>query len=158
MRPLKKILYATGVFAIPILLVVWLLSVWLLANRVPSRPKGVAQNAVFIWAPAVGFPGGLPRRGWWLGCREDAGHDRCRLSDIDGRTEYEGEFIRFGDRGAATCNELQLDSSKSGEEKVWVGDVPVPLAYLKNGEVLIPASAYDEGARLLGGSKSQPKR
>jgi hypothetical protein len=140
MRPIKKTAYTAGVLAIPILVSAWLVATWLLANRVPSRPKGVGQNAVFVWSPAVGFPRGLPRRGSWLDCREKAGRDRCKLSDMSGRTEYESEFVRSGDRGAIIGNELQIDSSKSAQEKVWVGNVLIPLACLKNGEVLIPAS------------------
>ena len=62
-RSLRKILYRIGILAVPIFVVSWILSTWLLANKVPRRPKGVGQTAVFLWAPAVGFPGGLPREG-----------------------------------------------------------------------------------------------
>jgi len=153
--PAKKFFYAAGLLAIPTLLVAWLVATYLLANRIPSRPNGVARDAVFLWAPAVGFPGGLPRRGWWLACWENAGHDRCRLSDIDGGTKYEGEFIRYGDRRSVAARELQLDSSKTTAEKsVWISNAWVALVYLKDGEILIPASAYDDGARLLTGSET----
>lgn len=158
MTSIKKAFYIVALLAIPILLIVWLVALEFLANRVPGRPREVARDAVFLWAPAVGFPGGLPRRGWWLACWEEAGRDLCKLSDIDGQTMYEGEFIRYGDRGSVTGKELQIDASKSMEEKVWVGHELVPLAFLKNGEVLIPASAYDEGVRLLAESKSHPNK
>lgn len=158
MNRIKKAFYVAGVLAIPILLVGWLIALELFSNKVPGRPRRVARSAVFLWAPAVGFPGGLPRRGEWLACWEDAGRDHCKLSDIDGRPEYEGEFIRYGDRGAVEDKELQIDASKSAESRVWVGNVPVPLAFLNNGKVLIPASAYDQGVRLLTKSESQVKR
>jgi len=154
----RRILYVLGMLAIPILTAAWLLSTWLLANKVPSRPKGVDHTAVFIWAPAVGFLGGLPRRGWWLACWEVAGHDYCKLSDINGRTEYEGEFIRYGDRGTVSNGELQIDPLESAEKKIWVGNIPFPLIYLKNGEILVPASEYDQAARSLKESKSPSHR
>jgi hypothetical protein len=117
------------------------------AGTVPSRPRGVAADAVFLWAPHVGLP--APKRGWWLACWEDAGHNRCKLSWINGSTEYEGEFIPYGHQGPLAADQLKIDSTKTGEETVWVGVVPVPLVYLENGEVLIPAGKYEEGVRLL---------
>lgn len=158
MRLAKRILYVLGMLAIPILAAAWLLSTWLLANKVPSRPRGVDRNAVFIWAPAVGFPGGLPRRGWWLACWEGAGRDYCKLSDINGRTEYEGEFIRYGDRGTVSNGELEIDALESAEKKIWVGNIPFPLIHLKNGEILVPASEYDQAARSLKESKPRSNR
>jgi hypothetical protein len=158
MNPIKRAFYIVGVLAIPILLIIWLIALKLLSNRVPGRPRDVARDAVFLWAPAVGFPGGLPRRGDWLACWEEAGHDRCKLSDRDGRTKYQGEFVRYGDRGAVAGEELQMDAIKSAEEKVWVDDVPVPLAHLKNGDVLIPASAYDRGFVCCHNPNSVPSK
>lgn len=158
MTSVKKVSYAIGVLAIPILLVAWLVSAWLLANKVPSRPKGVRTDAVFLWAPAAGFPGGLPRRGWWLSCWEGVGRDVCKLSDISGGTEYEGEFIRYSDRGTVSNRELQIDPKRTAENKVWVGGALVPLVYLHDGAILVPASAYDEAAHLLADSKARPSR
>ena len=117
------------------------------ARTVPGRPKGVAVNAAFLWAPHVGLPG--PRRGWWLSCSDDAGHDRCKLSDVDGNTEYEGEFVPFGDKTPIPADELKIDPEKTSDNKVWIGSALVPLVVLENGKVLIPASKYEEGARLL---------
>jgi hypothetical protein len=122
------------------------------ANTVPSRPKGVASNAVFLWAPYVGFPG--PRRGWWLGCSEQAGHTRCTLSGVDGKAEYEGEFVPYDRNAAISADQLRIDAIKTREHKVWIGEALVPLVYLDNGEVLIPASKYQEGTRLLDQLKS----
>jgi hypothetical protein len=124
-----------------------------LAGTIPSRPKGIASNAVFLWALAVGFPGGLPRRGDWLACRENAAHDDCKLSDIDGSTEYEGNFVAYGEKSSLPADQLQIETEKTSENKVWVGSALVPLVYLKNGKILIPASQYEEGARLVEGLK-----
>ncbi len=122
------------------------------ANTVPSRPKGVSSNAVFLWAPYVGFPG--PRRGWWLACSEQLGHNRCTLSGVDGDVEYEGEFVPYGRKAAIPRDQLSIDAIKTRDHKVWVGEALVPLIYLQNGEVLIPASRYEEGKRLLDQLKS----
>jgi len=117
------------------------------ANTVPRRPKGVSKNAVFLWAPYVGLP--APRRGSWLNCWEENRHDLCRLSEIDGTTHYEGEFVPYGRASRVTPDQLRIDPVKTVENKVWVGDVLVPLVYLENGEVVIPASSYEESKRIL---------
>ncbi len=141
----EKVTYAVaGIVAS--LIVVLVLAYWW-AGRIPSQPKGVATNAVFLWAPHVGFPG--PRRGWWLSCSDDAGHNRCKLSDVDGNTEYEGEFLPYGDNGPVPADQLKIDTEKTSDNKVWIGSALVPLVFLQNGRVLIPAGKYEEGARLL---------
>lgn len=117
------------------------------ANTVPSRPTGVSANAVFLWAPYVGLPGA--RRGWWLGCWEEGAHNRCKLNSIDGRVEYEGDFVPYGHEGLISRSQLTIDAAKTREHKLWVGNALVPLVYLKNGEILIPASKYEEGVHLL---------
>jgi len=137
-----------------ILLIMAVIGSFWLAGQIPSRPRGVAANAVFLWAPHVGLP--APRRGWWLACWEDAAHNRCKLSGIDGDLEYEGEFIPYGQKGPVPANQLKIDSEKTTEHHVWVGQASVPLVYLENGQVLIPASEYDEGVRLL--EKLKPRQ
>jgi hypothetical protein len=128
-------------------LIAGVVGVYWWANTVPSRPKGVPTNAVFLWGPNVGFPG--PRRGSWLACSEAAGHNRCTLSGIEGDIEYEGEFVPYGRKGSIPASQLKIDQTKTRENGVWVGETLVPLVYLKDGEVLIPASKYAEGALLL---------
>jgi hypothetical protein len=145
MTSFEKAVYTVA--ALMVFLIAGLVGAYWWAGRVPSRPKGVAANAVFLWAPHVGFPG--PRRGWWLSCWENAGHNRCKLSDVDGNAEYEGEFVPYGDKGSLPTNQLKIDAEKTSEHKVWIGSALVPLVCLENGEVLIPASKYHEGARLL---------
>jgi hypothetical protein len=134
------------------LLIVGLAVAYWWAGQIPSRPKGVAANAVFLWAPHVGLPGA--RRGWWLSCWDDAGHDRCKLSDVHGNTEYEGEFVQYGNEGSVPADQLNIDPEKTSDNKVWVGSALVPLVFLQNGKVLIPATKYEEGVQLLQGVKS----
>lgn len=127
-----------------------LIGTYRLANTIPSRPKGVPGSAVFLWAPPVGFPG-LPRRGWWLSCWVQGERDHCSLSDINGNAEYQGDFLRYGDKRSLTQDELQIDSEKTAdiETKLWNGNVFVPIVFLRNGEILIPANLYEDGVRLL---------
>ena len=142
---LEKVVYALA--TIVALLILGLVGAYWWAGTVPSRPKAVAPNAVFLWAPHVGFPG--PRRGWWLSCGENAGHNHCKLSDVDGNTEYDGEFVQYGSKGSVPVDQLKIDSEKTREHKLWIGSALVPLVYLDNGEVLIPASKYEDGVQLL---------
>jgi hypothetical protein len=136
----------------PMFLIIGVVVAYWWANTVPSRPRGVSSNAVFLWAPYVGFPG--RRRGWWLACSEQTGNARCTLSGVDGSTEYEGEFVPYDYKSVIPADQLRIDAIKTREHKVWVGEVLVPLVYLDNGAVLIPASKYKEGTRLLDQLKS----
>lgn len=142
---LEKICYT--LLTIVVMLILGLVGAYWWAATVPSRPKAVAPNAVFLWAPHVGFPG--PRRGWWLSCAEGAGQDHCKLSDVDGNTEYEGGFVPYLSKHSVPVDQLKIDSEKTGEHKLWIGKALVPLVYLENGEILIPASKYQEGVQLL---------
>jgi hypothetical protein len=139
--------FAAGVAA----LIIWVLGAYWWSNTAPGRPKGAPSNSVFLSAPHVGLP--APRRGWWLACTNQAQHNRCEISDIDGNLEYEGEFIPYERKEAIPADQLTIDTVKTGEHKVWVGKALVPLVYLRNGEVLIPANKYEEGAQLLRESK-----
>src|SRR5882724_9635294 len=72
---------------------------------------------------------------------------RCALSDIDGTLKYEGEFLPYV--AGVAVGKLDIDAEKAREYKIWVGDALVPIVYLKNGEILIPSSRYEEGKRIL---------
>ena len=82
----------------------------------------------------------------WEPC---AGHPLCRLSDIGGKTEYEGEFVPYQPTADATIGRLMIDPVKTRRDAVFVHHVLVPLVALENGETLIPASEYEKGKRLL---------
>lgn len=143
-------LFERSVYAIAglgALLIVGVVVAYWWTSRVPSRPPEVRADAVFLWAPAVGLP--APRRGDWLACWEENGETLCQLSDIDGSMEYEGEFIPYTHKGPIPTGELRIDLMKTRRNKVWVGKALVPLVCLENGDILIPASKYEEGVRLL---------
>jgi hypothetical protein len=124
------------------------------SGTTPGRPKTVASNAVFLWAPNLPFP--RPRRGSWLSCSCDAGHDHCTLSTVDGVHEYSGEYITYGSQTAAIDGQLGIDPKESTKNGVWVGEVLVPLVYLRDGEILIPKDRYDDGAQIL--DELKPKK
>jgi hypothetical protein len=75
--------------------------------------------------------------------------DWCRLTDVKGRLEYEGKFVSFPDKAPIATDELTIDPIKTREHKLWVGDALVPLVYLRNGKILVPAARYDDAAHLL---------
>jgi len=140
-----------------VVLVLGIVGAYWRSNMEPRKPKGISADAVFLWAPYVGVPG--PRRGWWLNCREMLkGSIWCTLSEIDGATKYEGEFIPYKKGVIVASDVLKIDSIKSRELGVWIDHKNVPLVFLKNGEILIPASKYDEGRRLLDSEKAPTKQ
>jgi hypothetical protein len=87
-----------------------------------------------------------------LACWESKGEDRCRLSALDGTTEYESVFVPYGRKAPLPADQLDIDTNKTTEqdaEAIWLNDWWVPLIYLKNGDVLIPEGQYDKGAAIL---------
>ena len=57
-------------------------------------------------------------------------------------------------RGSVPSDQLKIDAEKTGDKNVWIGTELVPLVFLQNGKVLIPATKYEEGVRLLQRIKS----
>jgi len=153
-QPDKLVIALVGMV---VFVVIGIMSVYWWANTTPSRPNGVPNNAVFLWAPYVGLP--APRRGNWLNCWEDPTgrtKTKCRLTRQDGAVLYEGEFISYGQAAAAPASQLRIDTGRSREHRLWVGDALVPLVYLDSGRILIPAARYKEGTTLLDRLKSSP--
>ena len=145
MTPLEKSVYLIS--GLILFMVIGLAAAYWWTTRVPSLPAGVRADAVFLWAPAVGLP--APRRGNWLSCWEENQHILCQLNKIDGTFEYKGEFAEYREKRLIPPGELKIDSEKTCDDHVWVGDALVPLVYLQSGDVLVPAMKYDESVRLL---------
>ena len=141
---LKKV--ALTLTAILVVVVTGIAASYWWSNRVPSRPKNVSPDAVFLWAPYVGVP--AARRGWWMGCeRKPRQQTWCTLNNIDGSLEYEGDFLPYVP--GVPLAELNIDADKTRENKIFVGGAFVPIVYLKNGAILIPAAKYQEGKRIM---------
>jgi len=138
------------IVAIPLLLIMAVVGGYWWSNFGPFRPMSVGRSAVFLRAPATGGPG--PPRGEWLECREGNRENHCKLSSKDGITEYEGVFVPYGHKGPIPADQLMIDAVKTRHEDryaEWAGKAWVPLVYLKNGDVLIPADYYYKGTRIL---------
>src|ERR1700726_4068247 len=118
MTLLEKAVYMVG--AIMAVLIIGIVVAYWWTTRVPSRPDEVRADAVFLWAPAVGLP--APRRGDWLACWEEGQQILCQLNDIDGKLEYKGEFVRYGAKGPIPASVLKINSIKTRDDKVWVGE------------------------------------
>jgi hypothetical protein len=125
------------------------------SNTQPRRPSEVSPDAVFLWAPYVGAP--APRRGRWLACWSVRSTEvDCRLNDIDGALKYEGAFTSY-DRKPVLPSELSIDTQKTRDLGVWIDHTDVPLVFLSNGRVLIPAAEYQQGVRALQQRQMTPK-
>jgi hypothetical protein len=118
-------------------------------NSPPDRPKGVTSDAVYLWAPHVGFP--RSPKGVWLSCRVVtlAPIVRCRLIESSGSLSYEGDFELKDQLSSISPGEVIIDPEKTRKDWLNVRGIPVPLIYLKNGMVLIPNDAREQGLRLL---------
>lgn len=144
------VVFVSTVTAVPGLLIMLVIGRLWYNSVGPFRPRSVPKTAVLLRGPEVGFPGGP--QGRWLACWESKGADRCRLSALDGTTKYESVFVPYGRKAPLPADQLDIDTNKTTEEDaeaIWLNNTWVPLIYLKNGDVLIPASQYDKGVLIL---------
>jgi hypothetical protein len=147
---MRKFLITTGLiiggFVVAIVGAYW----W--ANVPPGRPANVSAKAVFLWAGHLGLP--APKHGTWIECWADneAGANRCRLTEMSGRPSYQGIFL--SDKGASLLPEsdLKIEAEPTGDSTHWLlvdKQNAAPLVFLENGSVLIPKDAYTEGKQKL---------
>jgi hypothetical protein len=122
------------------------------SNVPPRRPSDVSSTAVFLWAGHLGLP--APKHGTWLECWTDwkIPANKCRLTEMDGTRAFEGNFL--ADTGVTPVSEPELQilseqTSQSVDLWVRVNGQLVPLVFLRNGTVLIPSDAYQEGMTKL---------
>ncbi len=122
------------------------------SNTPPGRPPDVSANGVFLWAGHLGLP--APRHGTWIECWTDskAGTNKCRLTEMDGTRSFEGTFLADASRAVVPQSELEILSEQTSQNvHLWVrvNGEPAPLVFLRNGKVLIPSGAYQEGMANL---------
>jgi hypothetical protein len=113
---------------------------------IPTRPDSIAPGAVFLWSPTHWLPGGI--RGVWLAYWQDSTRaDRCRFSSREGASLFEDQYIPYGQTDPVPAGELKIDPELSRRCPLYVGDGDTfaTLVFLKGGQVLIPASAYERG-------------
>lgn len=123
------------------------------SNVPPKRPKDVSTDGVFLWAGHLGLP--APKHGTWIECWADTtnGVDKCKLTEMDGRVSYEGVFLADTGKNPVSQSDLKILSEQTSQSvDLWVRSLGqlVPLVFLKNGTVLIPNDAYQEGMANLG--------
>jgi len=154
MKWLEKTAITVGPFGVLLILVFSLiLSSYVVdwwANTPPRRPKGVPANAVWIWAPHVGFP--RAPRGDWLYCwvEKNTNQNRCRLIEKDGVLHYEGDFVLYNQPNMLVPEEqLIIDPKKTYDYGVGIGLNEIPLVHLKNGFILIPKESAEKATRIL---------
>jgi hypothetical protein len=130
------------------MLIIGLIVAYRVSNTVPGRPAGVSSDAVFLWAPYVGFP--RPRNGSWMSCRkQNENHIDCVLSAMNGASKYRGAFVPYYHKAVLNIGPLPIDPAKTRDDSVWIKDELVPLVYLTNGEILVPAEGYQQGQKIL---------
>ena len=122
------------------------------SNVPPKRPKDVPADAVFLWAGHLGLP--APKHGTWIKCWTDTakGVNQCKLTEMDGRVTYEGVFLADTGKTPVQQSDLTILGEQTSQSvNLWVrsqGQL-VPLVFLKNGTVLIPKDAYQDGLTKL---------
>lgn len=119
----------------------------------PKRPSNVSPNAVFLLAPpALAF---LPqsKQGDWLNCRLDSQQnvDRCSMNDAAGRSEYEGVFSPSQGSAPVPDGALKIDVKATENRVQWIffNEHMMPMVYLQNGTILLPAEDYDAAKQKL---------
>jgi hypothetical protein len=122
------------------------------SNTPPKRPHDVSAGAVFLWAGHLGLP--ASKHGTWLECWTDSkvAENRCRLTEMNGTRSFDGAFLADMGSNPVPQSELEVLSEQTSQSvDLWVrvkGQL-VPLIFLKNGRVLIPSDAYQEGIAKL---------
>lgn len=125
-------------------------------NVPPPRPADVSAAASYYGGLATPFP--YPKRGQWVECWFDSNqsYDVCRVTSFDGRVDFEGTYVPYPKQPPIPENRLFIDAElmNKAQQEVEVLSSPsdfqfVPLVYLRNGSVLIPARAYKDGQKRL---------
>ena len=150
----KRLLRAVPVLAFAFVLFITFITVagyrW--SNSTPAKPKSVLESGVFLRAPATGIPG--PPRGQWISCWLELDKDHCGLVSVNGESIFEGDFLPYPVPSMGPETDLRIDSDKTSKEKaIWSGSTWVPIVYLRNGRVLVPAFDYDAGKRVIEGGR-----
>jgi hypothetical protein len=98
------------------------------------------------------FP--LRKHGTWIECWTDTvnGVNRCKLTEMDGTPGYEGIFLANTGKHPVSESDLRIEGEPTSDVTNWVrlgGLRGAPLVFLRNGTVLIPKDAYQDGLAKL---------
>lgn len=120
-------------------------------SRVPSRPSDISSAGVFIERGVVPFK--LSTHGDWLDCWQDrrTSGDHCRLTDEKGRVRFEDTFLAYEGQASVQEADLKIDPKKTGHlfMGVTANNVPLPIIFLQNGEILLPQSEYERAKKVV---------
>ena len=120
-------------------------------GRPPKRPPNLSANALYIERGVVPFK--LSNSGEWLDCWFDEHErvDRCKLTNMNGWTEFEDVFLPYTGQASPSRADLVLDRRRTGQ--LWSGTYEkgtrYPIVYLANGTILLPRSEYDKAKRSV---------
>ncbi len=120
-------------------------------GRPPRRPSGLSAQALYIERGTVPFK--ISSTGEWLDCWFDESEhfDRCKLTDVKGKVEFEDVFLPYEGQSPIPKSDLILDARRTGN--VWTGThekgVLYPVVYLANGAILIPRSDYEKAKQTV---------
>jgi hypothetical protein len=129
----------------------------------PKQPPSMPRNTIWINAPPVPF---AAAHGWWFGCEMEAtSEDRCvlvghndRFDGGDGRNEVVSEEIYVS---CKTLHPLKTEDivlrQPPSSMDMWIiktdgtekGGGLTPVAFLQNGDVLIPATETQQCSKYL---------
>jgi hypothetical protein len=122
------------------------LLLWWVGRR-PKRPPTLPANAIYIETGVVPFKlRSTP--GKWLGCWYDPTDqaDHCKITDENGKLEYEDIFLPYKGQAPIPQNALIFDSQRTGN--LWTGSyekgIRVPVIYLTDGQILLPKTDFEE--------------
>jgi hypothetical protein len=111
----------------------------------PKLPKDMPRNSVWIEAPALPISW---HHGWWFGCgiSQSGQANYCRLVGADDQQVYGGDYLSCASQSVvAPANLVLIPPNQSAQ--MWLTDKRLPemapIAYLKNGDVLLPVAAID---------------
>ncbi|MGA9882647.1 MAG: hypothetical protein WBQ34_02890 [Candidatus Acidiferrales bacterium] len=155
----KRVICIAGITIVVLAALLWLNYLW--ANVPPPRPANVPPTATYYGGLATTFP--YPKRGQWVNCWFDSERnaDLCRVTSFDGRLVYQGIYLSYPRQTPLPETDLLIDSKTmnraqeqiaveaSGHESSEPGIQGVPLVYLRDGDVLMPAKAYEAGKKRL---------
>jgi len=139
MRVLKVVAVLAGIIAVGAFVLWW-------TARPPARPANVPLNGIYIEKGLVPFKlRSTP--GTWIGCWYDSTDrsDHCRITDENGKLEYEDIFLPYKGQAPILQNALILDSQHTGH--LWTGSdkgIRVPVICLINGQILLPKTDFEE--------------
>src|SRR6202051_1736856 len=134
-----------ALFGVGVLTITAVVAAYWWSNIEPRRPLTVARDAVWIWAPHNQLPS--PKHGMWARCwpAKPSTDFRCKIWNESGQEIFEGVFLPYVKQPVAVA--ASIDTKRTGSLSASIRGVSVPVVYLRDGQILIPADAYAEVVR-----------